>query len=117
MQTAVRKTPAAGFLLCSVGPAASVASSALDPAVSPAVALATSPAVALETSGAVDPVGAAAEVLGAAGPCGGAALMLSMRVSTILTAVCRSRQQALGGCFDAVHACITTFTAVCKSRQ
>ena len=100
--------PAAGVLLCCDGPAVSAASAALDPAAapvvalatSPAVALAASPAVALAVSVAVDPA-AAAQVLGAAafesaaaGTCRGAALMLSMRVSTILTAVCKSRQKA-----------------------
>lgn len=90
--TDVRAQPVAGFLLCCDGPAASAESPALDPAASVVV----NPAV----SDAVDPA-AAAEVLGAAATgsaaelCAGAALMLSMRVSTILTAVCKGGQQAV----------------------
>ena len=70
------QAPATGFSLSCDEPATSAAAWAVDPA-------------------------AAAEVLGpvrsesAAAPCAGAALMLSIRVSTILTAVCRGKQHAV----------------------
>lgn len=85
-----KRSPAAGFLLCCVGSAASAASAALDPAAALAVSAALDPAAAAEV------LGAAATEQPAARPCRGAALMLSMRVSTIVTAVCKSRQQGLG---------------------
>ena len=79
-------------MLCSDGPAASAASSALDPAapvvVGPAASVAVNPAAAAEVLG-------AAATDSAAELCARAALMLSMRVSTILTAVCIGRQQAV----------------------